>query len=323
MIFLVPQLSKFDPKRLNDEYLSNPGLKQDYKHFMETYVPGMERMTIPPLKGFPREQSELILLKLTYERSKVEYLKNLGPKGVADLPVKLKINAKSITLTKDLGSGAFGRVYEASIDRSRTPVVVKIAHSGIKNEDDIFKREVEVLQQLRRLQVADFENKIIVQTKIKGITLENYLKTSDRIETFLDPDSKIFINYKNLHNQFYKETNYKFIHGDIRPANVIVGNDGSLTLIDFGLSKKASSDIFNAQKQLDADHLKAMDELKLSFLNARLSLFKKQPNSDIKTVVETWVDYIDLLKKTGRKEAGTMQTEALKIWMASAWPNFI
>jgi len=145
--------------------------------------------------------------------------------------IQIRVNQKPFILEQKLGEGSFGIAFLAK-DRDAKNVVVKLLKP---KGEELFKNEVIGLKRTGNLLEADEESMMIVQTYFPGITLESLIQKID----LNSPGKDAFLeNLKMSYLNLAKEvSDLGLVHNDIAPRNVIVGNNGQMHLIDFGLSR--------------------------------------------------------------------------------------
>lgn len=140
----------------------------------------------------------------------------------------------------EIGSGGGGTVYKAYHLRMKKYVVLKKIHTEIRNFTDI-RRELDILKNLRHTYlptVLDFiEDSGAIYTVmdyIAGESFETLLKqgkrfTEKQVNKYALQLAEV-LSY--LHHQ-----KYPIIHGDIKPANIMLTPDDHICLIDFNISQ--------------------------------------------------------------------------------------
>ncbi len=138
---------------------------------------------------------------------------------------------------RPLGSGGFGSVFLAKDTWLNIKVAIKVPH---KQSLELFKLLKESRLQaalnhpnIVRMLSAEKENKVffMVMEYIKGKTLEKILekiKILD-IEKAIDYISQISYGVDHAHKN-------KIIHRDLRPSNILISEDGTAKITDFGTS---------------------------------------------------------------------------------------
>jgi serine/threonine protein kinase len=140
-------------------------------------------------------------------------------------------------ILRSLGSGGFGSVYLAKDTWLDIKVAIKVPH---KQSMELFKLLKEPRLQaalnhpnIVRMIAAEKENKIffMVMEYIKGKTLEKILEKEKALdcEQAADYIKQICYGIDHAHKN-------KIIHRDLRPSNIIVSDDGTAKITDFGTS---------------------------------------------------------------------------------------
>jgi serine/threonine-protein kinase len=148
-----------------------------------------------------------------------------------------------------IGRGGTGTVYEA-IDRIRgDEVALKILHPELATEPLVVARMMREGELLARLGVGhvtefgqtrigrgnDFEQVYIVMPRLSGKPLSALLEAGP-----IEPTRAVAIT-RGLCSELARAHAHGIVHRDIKPDNVIVGADGSIQLIDFGVAKRQGS----------------------------------------------------------------------------------
>lgn len=141
-----------------------------------------------------------------------------------------------------LGSGGMGIVYEAEQMAPRRRVAVKVLPPGAADDDrrvKLFRREAEALGRLSHPAIAQIHEAgrtedgrdYFVMELVPGEPLDRYLVESGaprrgRLEIFL----AIVDAVRHAHER-------GVVHRDLKPSNVLVAEDGSPKILDFGLAR--------------------------------------------------------------------------------------
>ena len=137
-----------------------------------------------------------------------------------------------------LGSGGFGTVYLAEDTWINKKVALKIPHRQNLNFSELL-REPRLLAALDHpnivsITTAEKQDNIffIVMEYVPGDTLETAIATGGRLEIDRALDYTIQITRAVEHAH-----DHGVIHRDLRPANVLVSESGTLKVADFGTSR--------------------------------------------------------------------------------------
>jgi eukaryotic-like serine/threonine-protein kinase len=163
-------------------------------------------------------------------------------------------------IVERIGAGGMGTVYKAIRDDGeyKTEVAIKLIKRGMDTDYILnrFKNERQILANLNHPNIARlFEGgtttdglPYFVMEYIKGLTLNEYcderkLSIKQRLELF----RTICLAVQHAHQNLV-------IHRDIKPTNILVTEDGTPKLLDFGIAKILLSDS-DAENALTATEL--------------------------------------------------------------------
>ncbi|KAL2242749.1 UNVERIFIED_CONTAM: putative LRR receptor-like serine/threonine-protein kinase [Sesamum indicum] len=158
-----------------------------------------------------------------------------------------------------VGSGRFGSVYKGTIGNGNTTVAVKVLNLHVRGANKSFKRECNVLRGARHRNLLkilsisvsiDYQGNdftaLIYQFKANGsldkwLHLDTdrqdenmpYLTLMQRLNIAIDVASAV----EYLHNG----TGSAVVHGDLKPSNVLLDDDMTAHVGDFGLAKVISN----------------------------------------------------------------------------------
>ncbi|HKD77210.1 MAG TPA: serine/threonine-protein kinase, partial [Ktedonobacterales bacterium] len=147
-------------------------------------------------------------------------------------------------IVSQIGQGGMGAVYLAERDdeQYRRVVAIKIIHSFAALRSELllrFRVERQILAGLQHPNIAQMLDggitqdgiPYIVMEYVKGVKIDEYcnrqaLSLSQRIELFRGVCSAVQHAHRNL-----------VVHRDIKPSNILVTEDGTPKLLDFGIAK--------------------------------------------------------------------------------------
>jgi len=146
-------------------------------------------------------------------------------------------------IIKELGHGGMGSVYlaERADGEYVQRTAVKLQHSPFVSESQIkaFKSERQILASLEHDHIArildggltDHGQPYYVMEFVDGKPIDEYcdekrLTVHERLELFQDVCSAVQYAHRKL-----------VVHRDLKPSNILVTNEGSVKLLDFGIAK--------------------------------------------------------------------------------------
>lgn len=145
-------------------------------------------------------------------------------------------------IEKELGSGAMGTVFKAVFAETGQPVALKwIAVNLSANETALarFEREAAILKQLNHPNIVRlFANghykkmPFFAMEYVKGESLDKMLERRGRLgwQEVVRFSKQLCAALKHAHEK-------GIIHRDLKPSNLMILNDGTLKLTDFGIAK--------------------------------------------------------------------------------------
>ncbi|KJE91304.1 hypothetical protein CAOG_02460 [Capsaspora owczarzaki ATCC 30864] len=151
-----------------------------------------------------------------------------------------EIQRSEVILGNILGSGNFGEVYEATW-RSQ-----KVAVKTLKGENAMedFLAEASVMTRLRHKNLVQLLGVCLDITPIYIITefmskgsLQDYLRSRGRREI---PMATLFSFAQQVSSAMVYLESRNFVHRDLAARNVLVGDDNTAKVADFGLAKNAN-----------------------------------------------------------------------------------
>ncbi|GCB77807.1 hypothetical protein scyTo_0016746, partial [Scyliorhinus torazame] len=156
---------------------------------------------------------------------------------------------KEFTFTEKLGSGHFGEVYAGYWNKT-VKVAIKTVHVGVRNQND-FQAETQVMKKLHHPYIMSLyavctttDPFYIVTELMKNGSLLNYLRSKEgfylSLEQLLDMTVQVAEGMSYLESQNY-------IHRDLAARNVLVGDNCTCKIADFGLARVVKDDVYVSQ----------------------------------------------------------------------------
>ncbi|GJN27077.1 hypothetical protein PR202_gb15064 [Eleusine coracana subsp. coracana] len=164
---------------------------------------------------------------------------------------ELEKATENFSFSKIIGEGGYGRVYRGVIDDD-VEVAVKLLTRKHQNRDREFVAEVEMLSRLHHRNLVKLigicierSTRCLVFELVPNGSVESHLHGSDKIYGPLDFDTRMKIALGAARGLAYlhEDANPHVIHRDFKASNVLLENDFTPKVADFGLAKEASDGI--------------------------------------------------------------------------------
>lgn len=168
----------------------------------------------------------------------------------------MSLGSGFVTLLKEryrlvalIGKGGFGAVYKAEDTAfARRLVAVKEMIPGPQDQScsmkDVFEREAFMLARLMHAQLPRIYDYFTLQKRcylvmdyLEGITLEQYAQQAPSHRLPLVQALGYGIQLCNVLEYLHSRKPHPIVFRDLKPSNIIVGDDGILYLIDFGIAR--------------------------------------------------------------------------------------
>src|SRR6185295_2567026 len=144
-------------------------------------------------------------------------------------------------ITRHLGTGGMGEVYQATDTKLGRKVAIKRLPAAFASDPDHlsrFRREAQVLASLNHPNIAHVygleefgDTRCIVMELVEGETLQERIKQGPMpVELAVAVAKQIAEALEAAHER-------NVIHRDLKPGNVMLTTDGRVKVLDFGLAK--------------------------------------------------------------------------------------
>jgi serine/threonine protein kinase len=200
---------------------------------------------------------------LSYEETENDVFENkqINPLNFAEIDkIPSSYIGKQIgkyKITKPLGEGGMGAVFlgERNDGEFEQEVAIKLLKQGFVSKVALsrFIAERKILARLHHRYIAQLLDggtteegmPYLIMEYVEGLPLLEYcreknLGLKERLELFQNICSAVQYAHQHL-----------VIHRDLKPSNILVSNDGTPKLLDFGISKLVSQDIDEMQTQTE------------------------------------------------------------------------
>jgi serine/threonine-protein kinase len=145
-------------------------------------------------------------------------------------------------LESELGVGGMGIVYRATYEKNGMQCAVKVLAPDMMANDAVnqrFVRETEILKKLQHPNIIRYHGagqsrtqRFYAMELIEGGSLDRLIKQEGRLpwEQAIAYAIQIAKALEHAHNA-------GIVHRDLKPGNLLISNDGSLKLSDFGIAR--------------------------------------------------------------------------------------
>ena len=154
-----------------------------------------------------------------------------------------------------LGQEGMSAVYRATDPNLRRLVAIKVIHAHLSNDPNFigrFKEEAAAVARLRHpniVQVHDFnidgDTCYMVMVYLVGETLQTRLKRLNAASRHMQLEEALQVCIQICEAASYAH-NHELVHGDIKPANIMLNVNGQAILMDFGIVKIIGGDYHTA-----------------------------------------------------------------------------
>ena len=182
-------------------------------------------------------------------------------------------------IIEKIGAGGMSTVYKAKDNRLQRYVAIKELREEFVQDDEFvskFRKEALSAASLSHPNIvgiydvgSDHERHYIVMEYVEGQTLKQVIAEKGPFDakTVLELGIQMVSALKHAHSK-------KIIHRDIKPQNILMTNDGTLKVTDFGIAKAVdSSTIVASGNAIGSVHYFSPEQAKGKFVNESSDLY--------------------------------------------------
>jgi serine/threonine protein kinase len=182
------------------------------------------------------------------------------------------------TIKSELGRGAMGVVYWAEDPRLGRSVALKMMSTTVASDPELlqrFYREAQSAGQLRHpniVTIYDIDEAdglpFIAMEFLEGESLEKIIKAHQDIPVTKKLDVLIQV-CKGLHYAHQ----HGIVHRDVKPANIMVLEDGTAKIVDFGVARISSASMTSAGSVMGTPMYMSPEQVMGQTVDARSDIF--------------------------------------------------
>ncbi|KAF7061568.1 hypothetical protein CFC21_068251 [Triticum aestivum] len=194
--------------------------------------------------------SFLVLLRKERRKTRELYEKNGGPTLERAKNIKIFKKEELVPILKEsnlIGRGGFGIVYKGTLGKEQ--VAVKQPISGSLLENDQFANEVIIQSQVIHKNIVrligcclEVGTPLLVYEFLSSGSLDDILHSKDKKPLNLDICLSISVESADGLAYMHSKTNTKILHGDVKPANILLDDKFVPKISDFGISRLIAGD---------------------------------------------------------------------------------
>ncbi|HAS42819.1 MAG TPA: hypothetical protein DCS93_20225 [Microscillaceae bacterium] len=142
-----------------------------------------------------------------------------------------------------IGEGGMGSVYLASHLQMRRKAAIKALHPNLVNNAQIrerFRNEAEAMASLKHPNIIDLydfletnQGLFLIMEYVDGNQLDDYIRSV----TGPLPETRAIELFSKALDGFAYAHDRGIIHRDIKPSNLMIGSEGQVKILDFGIAK--------------------------------------------------------------------------------------
>ncbi|CAM0949007.1 unnamed protein product [Alopecurus aequalis] len=180
------------------------------------------------------------------------YQKNGGPalEKLSTLKLYKKEDIRKIQKSSNvIGQGGFGKVYKGCIGDETRVVAVKETINVSSEQNDQFANEISIQSQVIHKNIVklvgcclEVDSPILVYEFVPKGSLDVILHGDKSIPLSLGQRLQIAAESAEGLAYMHSKANVTILHGDVKPANILINDDYTPKISDFGISRLMATD---------------------------------------------------------------------------------
>lgn len=196
-----------------------------------------------PIAGITRERVLTAITDASKQRRAANQAAESLLSPIEDLPM---IRVPGYVLVKEIATSNFSAVYLARSERLRRQVVLKVMKRGTSarelDDAERFQREYDIISSIKHHAIAEiYDFGALPEYQYLAMEYIPCGDLRDRLRNPLSVDESLYY-LRSLAEALRVIHVFGILHRDLKPANVMLREDNSPVLIDFGLARRALED---------------------------------------------------------------------------------
>ncbi len=182
------------------------------------------------------------------------------------------------TIKSELGHGAMGVVYLAEDPRLHRPVALKTMSANVAGVPDLLKRfyrEAEAAGKLQHPNIVIIHEideaegiPFIAMEFLEGESLEHIIQSRKKLTAY----AKLDLILQTCRGLYYAHK-HGIVHRDVKPANIMVLDDGMVKIVDFGIARIGEGSMTRTGLVLGTPLYMSPEQMRGETVDARSDIF--------------------------------------------------
>lgn len=220
------------------------------------------------------------------------------------LEPRKRLRNGTLSIKRQMAFGGFSAVYEAEDTNSDTVVMKELVVSKFDNEaarekvTDLFNREAELLAQLDHPQIVKLKDhftedgrKYMVLEHVSGRTLRDLVRHCGPLKQ--DQVIQLGLQMAGILRYLHGRVP-PVVHRDFTPDNLVLQNDGTIVLIDFGAANEflaeATGTLIGKQGYMSPEQIKGKAEPLSDIYSLGGTMFFMLTGKDPEALTPCWIE---------------------------------